>query len=1183
MKLYPTSQKLALLFASFLLIGGLLFFLNTSPESEMPSRQNISEAKPSAQSVSGNEAPEVSVQAVLPYLEQAAIDIDTLAELLTERRDVMRELMVDDPAAAWEQRLTLAQYAAIPEELRHLVETPFAQTVRYDVLPICGNMEGAVVAKDHFATIQFPRSQESLSLQTYDRQEEIGSKDTLPVYGIFLGGLAVVDSRRAVPLDADELPLAAFILRSKKIEGQRIDPLSGEALSAAEAHYALVGQSLVAFESRENIDRFNDQIREIEKTPGPRMPDLEAFLKAATLAPSSETHTVNSSIAYQNLQAAGEGAVSPVANFEAAVQASGSDWTTTPKSVYFIIVDFFDQPGDPVTQATLEGILNLNVADQIRDMSYGKTWIEADVYASTVRIPNPTTTYLPDNNGLLHDDAKAAFDALNTGVNLDDYDIVGVYFASIGMSGGGITYAGLAGGGRQWLQNSMSERVITHEFGHNYGLGHSSFWDTSASSGTVVGSGASVTYGDNFDIMGSGASPEGHFHPQAKERLEWLEPDEWVDATVGGSGIYRLHRFDHVNTDTTTLRGLRIDKGMDEYYWFGLRQNFPELRPLKQGAYALWQQSGSTRSWLIDTTPGSAEGKDDAAIELGVSYSDSAVDVVVTPVAYGGEAPDHYIDLAVQFAPPVGNNAPTGDIYGPSTVPIRQASAFQVVSSDVDGDTVYPIWDFGDGEDLASGSSVAYSFKTGGSKSIQVRLNDTKGGATTVSHLVTIDDPAATWNSRLPDMTAGSEKDFRDICIGEDGSGDPIALAISYGSFKTSSTISDDGTTWSTTEILLSNANMQKVTYTGQRFIAVGEDYDFDISAWVGSIITSNDGTTWAQPLVLASAGTGFNGIASNGSTHVAVGDNGTVYYSTDAGASTWTQTTTAATEHLYDVAYGDGVFVAVGGASNGSSVQVFTSSDGINWMDFSSGAGVASWNNFYTVEYLDSLFMANGWYSSIRTSSDHGQSFTSMLSDRHITPALAYGNGLFFAAGINKDDSDAPIDLYSTDGSTWNTASPPGVESRVAATFFNNTFITVGTGGTIWQSAEIPPLNQNWTEYQAATFSGFSNEIGFAEDFDLDGIDNGVEFAKGMDPKVSNTSADTFEIDGSLYPIYTISMVNTLDVAAIVEVSTNLVDWSASNVVEVSRSDSQWVVRSSETTTQEPKQFFRVNYIQAK
>ena len=319
-------------------------------------------------------------------------------------------------------------------------------------------------------------------------------------------------------------------------------------------------------------------------------------------------------------------------------------------------------------------------------------------------MPNATTSYAPSNNNGLHADAKTAFDALNTGINLSDYDIIGVHFKNIGMSGSGLVYAGLAGGGSQWLQGTTSSNVIIHEFGHNYGLGHARFWDTAGAS--VVGAGSTDEYGNDFDIMGSGPDPEGHFHPQAKKKIAWLDTADWVDATSTGSATHRVYRGDH--EDTTGVRGLRVDKnGSNDFYWVGYRRAITSNGYLQGGVVLNWEKSGT--SWLVDTTPGSTDGTSDSGISIGRTYSDPTAEIHITPVAQGGSSANEWIDVTVNIGAFAGNSAPTGSISGPSTTDARQVELFSASATDVNGDTLAYSWDMGDGVIHSNSSSITHT------------------------------------------------------------------------------------------------------------------------------------------------------------------------------------------------------------------------------------------------------------------------------------------------------------------------------------------------------------------------------------------------------------------------------------------------------------------------------------------
>jgi hypothetical protein len=84
----------------------------------------------------------------------------------------------------------------------------------------------------------------------------------------------------------------------------------------------------------------------------------------------------------------------------------------------------------------------------------------------------------------------------------------------------------------------------------------------------------------------------------------------------------------------------------------------------------------------------------------------------------------------------------------------------------------------------------------------------------------------------------------------------------------------------------------------------------------------------------------------------VAVGDGGTIVTSTDG--MSWTPEVSGSSELLFNVAFGDGTFVVVGGSQQG---VIFTSTDGVNWTKRNSGTS-ASLSN---VAYANGTFIAVG------------------------------------------------------------------------------------------------------------------------------------------------------------------------------------------------------------------------------
>lgn len=102
----------------------------------------------------------------------------------------------------------------------------------------------------------------------------------------------------------------------------------------------------------------------------------------------------------------------------------------------------------------------------------------------------------------------------------------------------------------------------------------------------------------------------------------------------------------------------------------------------------------------------------------------------------------------------------------------------------------------------------------------------------------------------------------------------------------------------------------------------------------------ASDATAWSS--TGPGSGDDFYAVAANdaGDLAVAVGENGRVYTSTDG--TTWTARTSGTTADLLGVAYGGGLWVAVGNAADDE--FVITSSDGTTWT--SSAIGTAQIND---------------------------------------------------------------------------------------------------------------------------------------------------------------------------------------------------------------------------------------------
>jgi len=217
-------------------------------------------------------------------------------------------------------------------------------------------------------------------------------------------------------------------------------------------------------------------------------------------------------------------------------------------------------------------------------------------------------------------------------------------------------------------------------------------------------------------------------------------------------------------------------------------------------------------------------------------------------------------------------------------------------------------------------------------------------------------------------------------------------------------------------------------------------------------------------------AGACFNGVASNGSRVVLVGNNGFIQYSDNEG-DTWI-TRSSGSIHYYDVTYGGGLFVAVG-----KSGLIKTSPDGHTWTTRSSGVtgylkGVAhNGTNFVAVGTSDTiLYSANGitWTAGtsgsgasldgicttengtfivagssgwILRSTNNGVSWSKQRKTNggvyYNLYAAAYGNGICIVGGQN-----GRFFRSTNDGATWSEKSNSYSNYFLGAAYVNGKFI---------------------------------------------------------------------------------------------------------------------------------------------
>ena len=190
--------------------------------------------------------------------------------------------------------------------------------------------------------------------------------------------------------------------------------------------------------------------------------------------------------------------------------------------------------------------------------------------------------------------------------------------------------------------------------------------------------------------------------------------------------------------------------------------------------------------------------------------------------------------------------------------------------------------------------------------------------------------------------------------------------------------------------------------------------------------------------------------------------------YQTVAGLGTaWTAgTTTTGKTDLASLAYGNGVYVAVGGTSGTASAV--SSSDGLTWIDRSSNITALGGGSYSAVVYGNGKFVAIQTGGTLTSFSSNGNTWTAggtlpNVGSNYWT-SVAYGNGRFVAIQGTSGASTAVA--YSIDnGVTW-TASPAGIGSSQTWTkvvYGQGLFMAIATGS---QVVATSPDGINWTVY---------------------------------------------------------------------------------------------------------------------
>ena len=201
------------------------------------------------------------------------------------------------------------------------------------------------------------------------------------------------------------------------------------------------------------------------------------------------------------------------------------------------------------------------------------------------------------------------------------------------------------------------------------------------------------------------------------------------------------------------------------------------------------------------------------------------------------------------------------------------------------------------------------------------------------------------------------------------------AVAIASGSNTTNRSV-DGGVTWTAGGNLPGSTNWSSIAYGRGTWVAVANGAS-------GTAYSTNGGQTWSSGGSLPGGGAAWTGVVYGAGKFVAVASSGTqAAYSTDNGV-TWTTATLPSSTNWKSVAFGNNRFVAV---SSTSGTAAAYSLDGIAWT-----ASTITSAAYQSVAYGQGVFFAVGATTTASSSPD-GVVWTSRTISTSNSVAVTFG-----------------------------------------------------------------------------------------------------------------------------------------------------------------------------------------------
>ncbi len=607
--------------------------------------------------------------------------------LAKERRAEFKALIATNPRAALAQSVPRVIRQDLPKEIVASLEKPVSATGNYQVY--MGRPAPGMPIPDEGLTLRYFETPDGMSYKArvFGEMEPVMSRKQIPLRGVSIDReLAVAES------PVRQLEIGERIATGTVVED--VCPVSGKTTEAVAS---------------------NEPVTE-------ETPTVELGERLITLCNGSHVTVIDEK--YRTLvQASGPGGAGfYLDNFPGTSSKAIGNFRCL-----YIRVTYPDQMTPPNTED--QGLSDMkDVARYYREASFGKLSVTSTV-TPLITLPQTLAWYIAkdaevDGLAVIHNQARA--EARKLGYDSTQYNCI-----IVRVNGGLRSGASWGGGDSVWAGWGGMD-VLNHECGHSLGLNHANYWSTT--DGTAYGTGANEEYGNPYDVMGGSGGFSAHYNTISKRALGWLPANYYHSPAT--NGVYRIYAYDQPTLEEGKRYALTVAKD-------SVRQYNVEYHPARGGllndsALVLYSGMGSNAGHLLDTTPGSAGGKNDAGIAVGRTFSDLEADMHFTVLSKNTTTPPS-IDVAYFKGPFPGNVAPTATFTASAnTINAGDSVTFTATASDSNGDALSYHWEFSDGVAGDGSSTFTRVFVLPAQVTAMLTVSDMKGGTVRRSTVINV-------------------------------------------------------------------------------------------------------------------------------------------------------------------------------------------------------------------------------------------------------------------------------------------------------------------------------------------------------------------------------------------------------------------------------------------------------------